>query len=259
MSPTAALATAARNGSGSNSSGSNSSGSNSSGSSSSGPSAGDPAAGSGFGLLAMRLRTEGVAGTLEIESWIAELSRLGVPARVLVLTTYDTDSDVVRAIEAGGTGYLLKDSPRAELLRAVQAAARGAAALSPSVATRLLCQVLVPAQEPLSQREFEVLELGVSDRAADVAGAFDRGPADAGDALTHVRFGRLPSPHPDDQRRHEPCVRSNVLRGDPLNPPIMEDALDRGLIKVVGNTGRRLACAEQEPPPRRRTRRTLRS
>jgi DNA-binding NarL/FixJ family response regulator len=48
---------------------------------------------------------------------------------VLVLTTYDTDSDVVRAIEAGATGYLLRDSPRAELIRAVHAAARGEAAL----------------------------------------------------------------------------------------------------------------------------------
>jgi DNA-binding NarL/FixJ family response regulator len=140
-------------------------------------------------------------------SAIAELARQQVPARVLVLTTYDTDSDVVRAIEAGATGYLLKDSPRAELLRAVRAAARGEAALSPSVATRLLSQVRAPAKEPLSQREFEVLEmvargttnreaaaglfiseatvkthllhiyakLGVSDRAAAVAEAFDRG------------------------------------------------------------------------------------
>jgi DNA-binding NarL/FixJ family response regulator len=138
---------------------------------------------------------------------IAELARQKVPSRVLVLTTYDTDSDVVRAVEAGATGYLLKDSPRGELLKAVQAAARGEAALSPSVATRLLGQVRAPAQEPLSQREFEVLELvarggtnreaaaklfiseatvkthllhiyaklGVSDRAAAVSEAFQRG------------------------------------------------------------------------------------
>jgi len=138
---------------------------------------------------------------------IAELARRKVTARVLVLTTYDTDSDVVRAVEAGATGYLLKDSPREDLLRAVRAAARGEAALSPSVATRLLGQVRAPAQEPLSQREFEVLELvargatnreaaaklfiseatvkthllhiyaklGVSDRAAAVAEGFQRG------------------------------------------------------------------------------------
>jgi len=144
---------------------------------------------------------------------IAELARRKVAARVLVLTTYDTDSDVVRAVEAGATGYLLKDSPREDLLRAVRAAARGEAALSPSVATRLLGQVRAPAQEPLSQREFEVLELvargatnreaaaklfiseatvkthllhiyaklGVSDRAAAVAEGFNRGLLRPGD------------------------------------------------------------------------------
>ena len=70
------------------------------------------------------------------------------------LTTYDTDSDVVPAIEAGATGYLLKDSPRDELLRAVRAAARGESVLSPAVETRLLGQVRGqargPAQVPLS-------------------------------------------------------------------------------------------------------------
>lgn len=56
---------------------------------------------------------------------IGELARRGNPARVLVLTTYDTDSDVLPAIEAGATGYLLTDAPREELFRAVRAAARG--------------------------------------------------------------------------------------------------------------------------------------
>ena len=54
---------------------------------------------------------------------IGELARRGVTARVLVLTTYDTDCDVLPAIEAGATGYLLKDAPREELFRAVRAAA----------------------------------------------------------------------------------------------------------------------------------------
>ena len=146
-------------------------------------------------------------------SAIAELARRKVQARVLVLTTYDTDSDVVRAVEAGATGYLLKDTPRGDLLRAVRAAARGEAALSPSVATRLLGQVRAPAQEPLSQRELEVLELvaggatnreaaaklfiseatvkthllhlyaklGVSDRAAAVGEGFRRGLLSSGE------------------------------------------------------------------------------
>jgi DNA-binding NarL/FixJ family response regulator len=138
---------------------------------------------------------------------IKRLAERGVTARVLVLTTFDTDSDVVPAIEAGATGYLLKDAPPEELLRGVRAAARGEAVLSPSVATRLLSQVRAPVHEPLSQRELDVLgliaqgasnrdaatrlfiseatvkthvlhifaKLGVNDRAAAVATGFERG------------------------------------------------------------------------------------
>ena len=138
---------------------------------------------------------------------IAALRERGIAARVLVLTTYDTDSDVLPAIEAGATGYLLKDAPRDELFRAVRAAARGEAVLSPSVASRLMGKIRSPAEEPLSQRELEVLrlvargatnreaaarlfiseatvkthllhiyaKLGVKDRAAAVATAFERG------------------------------------------------------------------------------------
>src|SRR5271154_711259 len=72
---------------------------------------------------------------------IGELVRRGVPARVLVLTTYDTDSYVLPAVAAGATGYLLKDAPRSELLRAVRAAADGQGVLSPAVATRLMTRV----------------------------------------------------------------------------------------------------------------------
>jgi DNA-binding NarL/FixJ family response regulator len=89
--------------------------------------------------------------------------------RVLVLTTYDTDSDVLPAIEAGATGYLLKDAPRDELIRAVRAAFKGESVLSPSVASRLLGQVRQPASDALSQREREVLKLiagGATNREA---------------------------------------------------------------------------------------------
>jgi len=72
---------------------------------------------------------------------------------VLVLTTYDTDSHVLPAIEAGATGYLLKDAPRDELLRAVRSAAQGDAVLSPSVAARLMNRFRAPGAGPLSQRE----------------------------------------------------------------------------------------------------------
>ena len=78
---------------------------------------------------------------------------------MLVLTTYDTDSYVLPAIEAGATGYLLKDAPRDELLRAVRAAAQGRAVLAPSVAARLVSRVRTPEPEILSQRELEILGL----------------------------------------------------------------------------------------------------
>lgn len=108
-------------------------------------------------VILMDLRMAGMDGVTAI----GELARRGVPARVLVLTTYDTDSHVLPAIEAGATGYLLKDAPRDELLRAVRSAARGEAALSPSVAARLMGRLRAPASSTgsLSQRELEVLGL----------------------------------------------------------------------------------------------------
>ena len=76
---------------------------------------------------------------------IAELTRRGARAKVLVLTTYDTDTDTLPAIEAGATGYLLKDAPREELFIAVRAAAEGRTVLSPAVASRLVTAVRTPA------------------------------------------------------------------------------------------------------------------
>jgi DNA-binding NarL/FixJ family response regulator len=157
-------------------------------------------------VILMDLRMPGMDGVAAI----TELARRGVTARVLVLTTYDTDSYVLPAIEAGATGYLLKDAPRAELLRAVRAAADGQAVLSPAVAARLMHRFRAPAApDPgrLTPRELEVLELvaagntnreaatrlfisaatvkshllniyaklGVQDRAAAVAEAFSQG------------------------------------------------------------------------------------
>ena len=80
-------------------------------------------------------------------------------ARVVVLTTYETDADIVRAVEAGAAGYLLKDTPRRDLVSAIRAAARGETVLGPTVATRLVSQLRRPATEPLSARETEVLSL----------------------------------------------------------------------------------------------------
>ncbi|MEU2926656.1 response regulator transcription factor [Streptomyces sp. NPDC048304] len=157
-------------------------------------------------VVLMDLRMPGGSG---VEA-IRELARRGARAKVLVLTTYDTDSDTLPAIEAGATGYLLKDAPRDELFTAVRAAAEGRTVLSPAVASRLVHAVRTPrgpGAEPLSAREREVLalvargtsnreiarelfiseatvkthlthlyaKLGVNDRAAAVAAAYDRG------------------------------------------------------------------------------------
>lgn len=154
-------------------------------------------------VILMDLRMPGVDGVAAIEGLAAH----GNPARIVVLTTYDTDSDVVPAIEAGATGFLLKDAGREELFRAVEAAARGETVLSPSVTARLMARARRPVQPVPTRREIEVLELiaagctnrevarrlfiseatvkthllhvyeklGVSDRTAAVATALSRG------------------------------------------------------------------------------------
>ncbi len=169
-------------------------------------------------VVLMDLRMPGADGV----SAIRQMSEQGLSARVLVLTTYDTESDVVTAIEAGAIGYLLKDTPRQELTRAVRAAASGETVLSPPVATRLLGQVRQGQREAPSEREMEVLQLvargrtnrevaatlfiseatvkthllhlysklEVNDRAAAVAAAYDRGlltPPDPGEAAREER------------------------------------------------------------------------
>ncbi|MDQ4063284.1 MAG: response regulator transcription factor [Actinomycetota bacterium] len=78
---------------------------------------------------------------------------------VLVLTTYESDADILRAIEKGATGYLLKDTPREELFEAIRLVARGESPLDPGVAARLMQRMRGPSEEGLSTREIEVLEL----------------------------------------------------------------------------------------------------
>ena len=157
-------------------------------------------------VILMDLRMPGGGGVAAI----AHLTRTGARARILVLTTYDTDTDTIPAIEAGATGYLLKDAPRDELFTAVRAAAEGRTVLSPAVASRLVSAVRAPRRdrdEPRAARDREVLalvargtsnreiarelciseatvktnlthlyaKLGVNDRAAAVATAYERG------------------------------------------------------------------------------------
>ena len=97
-----------------------------------------------------------------------QVTRAPRAPRVVVLTTYDTDGDILRAVEAGAIGYLLKDSPREEILAAVRSAAAGRSAMSPSVTTRLVgaargsssgaaARGPVPAPVTLSPRERQVL------------------------------------------------------------------------------------------------------
>lgn len=138
---------------------------------------------------------------------IAALVATGSRAHVLVLTTYDTDRDIMAAIDAGATGYLLKDAPRDELFAAIRATAAGESVLSPAVATRVVSRVRAAGSGELSGRETDVLalvargrsnreiaralfvseatvkthlghlyvKLGVNDRASAVATAYDRG------------------------------------------------------------------------------------
>ncbi len=143
---------------------------------------------------------DGVAATQEIRDRYPETN-------VLVLTTYDTDADITRAINAGAIGYLLKDAPRQDLFAAIRGTARGESVLTPAVASRLMSKMRRPAEESLTEREIDVLaqvadgqsnkeiakelfiseatvkthlvhifgKLGVDDRTAAVTAALERG------------------------------------------------------------------------------------
>ena len=159
----------------------------------------------GYDVILMDLRMPGTDGVAAIGQILAR----DPAARIVVLTTYETDADILRAVEAGAAGYLLKDSPRAEVANAIRVAARGETVLAPSVAQKLLGRVRTPAApiEQLTDRELKVLtlvasgttnreaakqlfiseatvkthllhayaKLGVRDRAAAVAEAYKRG------------------------------------------------------------------------------------
>lgn len=105
-------------------------------------------------LMDLQFGPHGMHGA---EATAAITARPGAP-RVLVLTTYDTDADILAAVEAGAAGYLLKDAPPQELAAAVRTAASGRSALAPAVAHRLMDRMRAPAAA-LSRRELEVLEL----------------------------------------------------------------------------------------------------
>jgi len=104
-------------------------------------------------LMDLRMpKLDGAAATGEIRSQAPE-------THILVLTTYDSDADILKAVGAGATGYLLKDAPREELFRGVRAAARGEPVLAPAATNVLMGRAREPAEELLSAREVEVLSL----------------------------------------------------------------------------------------------------
>ena len=116
----------------------------------------------GIDVILMDLRFgAGVEGTRVMggaEATAQIRSAMATPPKVLVVTNYDTDADILGAIEAGAVGYLLKDAPPQELLAAVRSTAEGDSALSPIVADRLMTRVRTP-RTSLTPRELEVLKL----------------------------------------------------------------------------------------------------
>ncbi len=106
-------------------------------------------------VVLMDLRMPGCDG---VEA-TARLAAAHPGVRVLVLTTYDSETDVLRAVEAGASGYLLKDAPAHELRRAVRATAAGETVLAPAVAAHLARHSRRRPLEALTARELEVLEL----------------------------------------------------------------------------------------------------
>lgn len=119
----------------------------------------------GIDVLLMDLRfgagIEGTKVTGGVQATARIKESMVTPPKVLVVTNYDTDADILGAIEAGAVGYLLKDTEPSELLAAVRSAADGESALSPIVADRLMTRVRTPRMS-LTPRELEVLELVAS-------------------------------------------------------------------------------------------------
>lgn len=136
-------------------------------------------------LMDLRMpEVDGVTAIREIKGSRAE-------TQILVLTTYDSDADILPAIEAGANGYLLKDSSREELYGAIRATARGETVLAPSVAARLVGRMRAPAEEKLSSRELEVLQLvaeGASNK--EIASRLHISQATVKSHLLHI-FGKL--------------------------------------------------------------------
>ena len=161
-------------------------------------------------LMDLRMRVlDGVSATAAIRA-------LPSAPRVLVLTTYDTDGDILRAVEAGASGYLLKDAPPPELAAAIRQVAAGGSPVSPSVAARLL-EHARPTAETLTARELEVLRC-VARGASNSETARDLGISEA-TVKTHLlhAFAKL---------------------GVGDRTSAVTTAIERGLIRLPGETER---------------------
>ena len=106
---------------------------------------------------------------------------------ILVLTTYDTDADILRATEAGANGYLLKDTSLEDLVRAIRATKNGESWLAPSVAAQVMKSLRGDEFEKLSSRELEVLQLVASGNSnKEIANALHVSPATVKTHLIHI-------------------------------------------------------------------------
>lgn len=138
-------------------------------------------------IVLMDLRMPVMDGVTALREIKAHNSKI----QVLVLTTYDSDADILPAIEAGASGYLLKDSTREELFAAIRAAARGEAVLAPAVAARLVGRMRAPAEEKLSSRELEVLQaVAEGDSNSEIASRLHISQATVKSHLINI-FGKL--------------------------------------------------------------------
>lgn len=142
---------------------------------------------------------DGIAATGQIASMVT-------PPRVVVLTTYDTEADLIAAVEAGAAGYLLKDAPPEELIAAVRTAAAGQSALAPAVTDRLMDRMRTPSTS-LSARESQVLTL-VADGLSNeqIAGHLFVSQATIKSHLVHI-FAKL------DADSRTAAVATAVRRG----------------------------------------------
>lgn len=138
-------------------------------------------------VVLMDLRMPGLTG----DEATARIRAEAPAVRVVILTTYESDSSILPAIEAGAQGYLLKAAPEEEILAGIRSVAGGGMAIAPSIAVRLVRAAAAPAPPALSPRELDVLRLVAAGRSnPEIAAALFIGDATVKTHLQKV-FGKL--------------------------------------------------------------------